>query len=103
MPKKNGAASKEQGLSVCQAMQRTDVATDGCPEGTVQDLVDRKSQIDREIREVQKQIYELESSLLDGWKRTDCEGGPFVSLCGEPRQRQIVQPEERFFSNSSVY
>lgn len=103
MPKKNGAASEEQGLSVCQVMQRTGVAKDGSTVGTVQDLVDRKSQIDREIREVQKQIYELESSVLDEWKRTDCEDGPFFSLCAEPRQRKIVLPEERFFSNSSVY
>lgn len=86
-----------------QVMQETSVAKVGPAEGTFQDLVDRKSQIDREIQEVQKQIYELESSLLDEWKRTDCKDGPFVSLCAGPRERKIVLPEERFFSNSSVY
>lgn len=84
-------------------MQGKRLARDGREEGTVQDLVHRKSQIDREIREVQNQIYELESRLLDELKQTESETGHFVGLLAESWQRNVVLPEERLFSNSSVY
>eukprot|EP00963_Diacronema_lutheri_P010877 scaffold1222_cov317-Pavlova_lutheri.AAC.24 len=103
MPQRKGASATGKGLAIGQDMQGKRLARDGREEGTVQDLVHRKSQIDREIREVQNQIYELESRLLDELKQTESETGHFVGLLAESWQRNVVLPEERLFSNSSVY
>jgi len=103
MPQRKGASAPGKGLAIGQDMQGKRLARDGREEGTVQDLVHRKSQIDREIREVQNQIYELESRLLDELKQTESETGHFVGLLAESWQKNVVLPEERLFSNSSVY
>lgn len=72
-------------------------------ERTIHELVSRKSRIDEEIKEVQKQIYELESKMMEDTKHEHGRKDPINDFQGLSWFSMGVCSEDRLFSNSSVY